>query len=273
MALVLFASGCMGIDEYQSSQSFDKATNEVYPGEPAYAPEGATGEADYGGVGTGSADRKTITTVDMSLEVGNASSAIERIAATARNAGGYVSYSSVYDLNYNSDTRKEGYITVRVPESEYPAFLRTVEGFGELTSRSVNAQDVTEEYIDLSARLENLLRQEDRLGEILNMSVTVEEVLSVEKELERVRGEIESLTGRLEYLDNRIEFSTISIRVTEPSPIGQSWGLRDAFSESVRGFISMVNALIILAGYLLPIVIVLVVLGGMFIGIRRMARK
>jgi predicted nucleic acid-binding Zn-ribbon protein len=142
-----------------------------------------------------------------------------------------------------------------------------------VTSKSVSAQDVTEEYIDVSARLDNLERQEARLQEILNMTETVEDVLAVEKELERVRGEIESLTGRLNYLDDRIDFSTINIRVTEPRPITHSWGIRDALSESVNGFISMVNALIILVGYLLPLVIVLIFFGGAGVLIRRRLRR
>ncbi|KXS44651.1 MAG: hypothetical protein AWU59_357 [Methanolobus sp. T82-4] len=272
--LVLIASGCMGINDYETSQSSDRASNIAYEEEAAYYPaDGAAEQADYGGAGTGSANRKTITTVEMSMEVDDAAATIDTITDATIASGGYVSSSSVYDLNYNSDARKAGYITVRVPESDYPVFLETVEGLGDVQSKSVSGQDVTEEYIDVSARLENLRNQEARLNEILNMSTTVEEVLSVEKELERVRGEIESLTGRLEYLDNRIEFTTINIRVTEPSPINQSWGLRDALSESVQGFISMVNALIVLAGYLLPVVILLTLLGGLVIGIRRMAKR
>lgn len=272
--LVLIASGCMGINDYETSQSSDRASNIAYEEEAAYYPvDGVSEEADYGGAGTGSANRKTITTVEMSIEVDDAAATIDTITDATIASGGYVSSSSVYDLNYNSDTRKAGYITVRVPESDYPVFLETVEGLGDVQSKSVSGQDVTEEYIDVSARLENLRNQEVRLNEILNMSTTVEEVLSVEKELERVRGDIESLTGRLEYLDNRIEFTTINIRVTEPSPINQSWGLRDALSESVQGFISMVNALIVLAGYLLPIVILLTLLGGLVIGIRRIAKR
>lgn len=272
--LALITSGCMGINDYETSQSSDRASKVAYEDEAAYYPaDGVAEEADYGGAGTGSAERKTITTVEMSIEVDDASTTIDTITDATIASGGYVSSSSVYDVNYGPDTRKAGSITVRVPESDYPAFLGTVEELGEVQSRSVSGQDVTEEYIDASARLENLRNQEARLNEILNMSTTVEEVLSVENELERVRGEIDSLTGRLEYLDNRVEFTTINIRVTEPRPITQSWGLRDAVSESVQGFISMVNALIVLAGYLLPIVILLTLLGGFVIGIRRMTRR
>ncbi len=275
LLVATFISGCMGINEDSYTQSADYIVTEdaadSYAGNKAI--EEVEYDSDYGGASTASVDRKTITTISMTIEVDDAASTVDEISSMAVASGGYVSSSNIYDSYYDSSSVKEGYITVRIPESEYPAFLEDVEDLGEINSKSVNSQDVTEEYIDVSARLDNLERQENRLLDILNMTETVEEVLAVEKELERVRGEIESLTGRLNYLDDRIEFSTITIRVTEPRPITRSWGIRDALSESVNGFISMVNALIILAGYLIPLLIAVVFLGGAVVLVRRRLRK
>ena len=218
------------------------------------------------------ASSKIIMTADMSLEVEDAALAVENISKIAQESGGFVSSSSVYDISYNGNSRKEGTITIRVPSSGFDSILDDVETLGTLRSKTTSGRDVTEEYIDLSTRLSNLEKQEKRLLEVLDMAVTVDEILSVEKELERVRGEIESLTGRLNYLEDRVEFSTITVRVTEPSPISQSFGLRDALSESVRGFISSVNALIVFIGYALPIVIFVTVIGGIIILIKRKVR-
>ncbi len=219
-------------------------------------------------------ERKTITSVEMSIEVDNASRTVDDIITMTTAAGGYVSSSSVYDLSYDSTPRQEGYVTVRISSENYTAFVKDIENLGDLSSKSITGTDVTEEYIDLEARLNNLQKQEKRLTEILNMSNTVEEVLSVEKELERVRGEIDSLTGRLQYLDNRIDLATINVRVTEPTPITHSWGMRDALSSSVQGFVSTVRAMVILVGYLLPIAIVFSVLVTIvFVIGRRVHRK
>lgn len=215
---------------------------------------------------------KIIMTADLSLEVDDASMAVDNITKIAQGSGGFVSSSSVYDVSYDGNSRKEGTITIRVPSSGFNSILDDIEMLGTLRSKTTSGRDVTEEYIDLSTRLSNLEKQEERLLEVLEMAVTVDEVLSVEKELERVRGEIESLTGRLNYLEDRVEFSTITVRVTEPSPISQSFGLRDALSESVRGFISSVNALIVFIGYALPIVIFVTVVGGILILIKRKVR-
>ncbi|MDY0386393.1 MAG: DUF4349 domain-containing protein [Methanolobus sp.] len=271
LLVATLVSGCMGVNEETSSQSADYFAVEDY--DDSFARDTAMGEAeydaDYSGVSSTSVLRKTITTVDMTIKVNDAAAGVDEISKMAIESGAYVSSSSVYDSYYGSDAGKEGHVTVRVPESKYSSFLASVEDLGEVTSKSVNAQDVTEEYIDVNARLDNLQRQETRLQEILNMTVTVEEVLSVEKELGRVRGEIESLTGRLNYLEDRIKFSTINIHVTEPRPISRSWGIRDALSESVNGFISMVNALIVLVGYVLPLLIIVAFFGGAFVLLRR----
>lgn len=217
--------------------------------------------------------RKVITTGDLAIEVDDASAAVDEIISITQVAGGFVSSSSVYDNYYGESTGKAGYVTVRIPQSGFISVMDEIEAIGAVTSKSISGRDVTEEYVDLSARLGNLERQELRLLEILNMTTTVDEVLDVERELGRIRGEIESLTGRLNYLNDRVDLSTINVRVSEPRSITHSWGLRDALSDSVNGFISTVNGLIVLIGYVLPILIFVTVGGGVIIFIRNRVRR
>ena len=217
--------------------------------------------------------RKVITTGDLAIEVNDASAAVDEIISITQAAGGFVSSSSVYDNYYGESTGKAGYVTVRIPQSGFSSVMDEIEAIGAVTSKSISGRDVTEEFVDLSARLGNLERQELRLLDILNMTTTVDEVLDVERELGRIRGEIESLTGRLNYLNDRVDLSTINVRVSEPRPITHSWGLRDALSDSVNGFISTVNGLIVLIGYVLPILIFVTVSGGVIIFIRNRVRR
>ncbi len=267
-------AGCISQESTESSLQSPQVT--MYPAsDNRVAYEYSGDEISAGEIASdlSLSERKTITNVDIYLEVDNASKTVENIIAMATAADGYVSSSSVYDSSYDDTPRQEGYITVRIPSGNYTAFLKDVENLGDVSSKSIIGTDVTEEYIDLEARLSNLQKQEKRLTEILNMSTTVEEVLSVEQELERVRGEIDSLTGRLQYLDNRIDFATINIRITEPIPITHSWGMRDALSSSIQGFVSTVRVMVILVGYLLPIAIVFSVLIFILLAIRRRVHK
>jgi hypothetical protein len=205
--------------------------------------------------GTGDViDRQLIKTAHLSIGVPEFSAASREVERITVEAGGYVLRSS----SHVTDTgHRRGSVTIRVPETNFLSVIGELEKIGEVKSRSTSAQDVTEEYIDLEARLENYERQEARLLEILNKAETVEDILRVEDQLGRVRGEIERLTGRLRYLNERIEMAAITVELYEPEPITRSWGLRNALKLAVAGFITTVNALIVFIGYALPLAVIL----------------
>ncbi|MFQ6072068.1 MAG: DUF4349 domain-containing protein [Methanosarcinales archaeon] len=201
-------------------------------------------------------ERKVIKTADLSLEVDDVQLSFNQIMQITQNVNGFVQTSSINDL----DIRKTGIITIRVPENYFNEVINQIEKLGKVTYKQISGEDVTEEFIDLNARLNNSKRQEKRLLEILDDAKDVSEVLEVEKELERVRGEIERITGRLKYLNNKVDLSTIRVNCYEPEPIIQSWGIIDAIRASINGFILTVNFLIVLIGYLLPIMIVFIII-------------
>ena len=157
------------------------------------------------------ANRMVIYTAYLTLEVDSVDDAIAQIMQTASAVGGYVAGMDVY----TRDDAKAGYITIKVPQKSFYQVLDQLKQLGEVKGETINTEDVTEQYIDLQARLNNLQKQEQRLLEILEMAETVDEILAVEKELERVRGEIESLTGQLQYIERRVNYSTITINLVE----------------------------------------------------------
>ncbi|MDO9516996.1 MAG: DUF4349 domain-containing protein [Methanosarcinaceae archaeon] len=271
----ILASGCVSQETGVRTQStgYNDVADEysLADSKSAYPAEAGFSDNSYDEAVEESIERKVISTADLAIKVDDSAAAIDEIIKITEAAGGFVSSSSVYDSYYEGD-QKEGYATVRVPKDGFTSVIGDIETLGEVTSKTISGRDVTEEYIDLSARLGNLERQEERLVEILAMATTVEEVLDVERELGRIRGEIESLTGRLKYLNDKVDLSTITVRVSEPRPITQSWGIRDALSESVAGFISSVAALIVFVGYALPIVIFLIVIVGGILFIRNRIR-
>jgi hypothetical protein len=241
---------------YSKSGGFDLAASEIA------APE------EYTTTGTDTTiDRKIIKTGSISIEVSEfdeAAAVVEQLAAAA---GGFVSNSNSY---ITSEGQKRGTITIRVPAVGFDSVLLEIKKLGDVKSTSSSGQDVTEEYIDLEARLGNYKRQEGRFLSILENATTVEDVLKVEEQLGRVRGEIERIEGRLRYLDNYIDLSTITVSLEEPTPITRKWGLRDALSDSVEGFIYSTNSVIIFVGNALPWIIFLLVLVVIF---RRLGRR
>jgi VIT1/CCC1 family predicted Fe2+/Mn2+ transporter len=156
--------------------------------------------------------------------------------------------------------KKQTTITIKVPATQYESCFAQIKALGKVKSESSSGQDVTRQYIDLSARLKNLQAEEKQLSDIMGMSRNVTEILSVEKELFRVRGDIESTQAQLNYLGSQVDFSTITVSVAEPQPtVEYDWGLDTAFKEAVRAFIGMVGALIIVTGYLIPLILYFVI--------------
>ena len=197
-------------------------------------------------------ERKIIQKASLSIEVEDFQSSSDTLTEIVERLGGFVSDS----YSYVTDTgHKRGEITLRVPSDRFLSLIGEIEQIGTVKSKHVSGEDVTEEYIDLTARLNNSERQEKRLLEILDMANNTKEVLEVEREIWRVRGEIERLTGRINYLDNRVELATISVSLYEPEPITHSWGIRDTFRDAFEAFVSVIRGLIILVGYALPLLI------------------
>ena len=219
---------------------------------PAPAGKGAAGSTYSARAST--VEQQIIQRASLSIEVTDFQTSSDALSQIVARANGFISDS----YSYVTDTdRKRGEITIRVPSDRFLAVITELETLGTVTSQHIAGEDVTEEYIDLQARLNNSERQEQRLLEILELAETVEEILEVERELERVRGEIEQMTGRITYLENRIELATITVSLYEPEPITQSWGIRDAIRAAFAGFVAMIRGLIIAVGYALPILILL----------------
>lgn len=208
-----------------------------------------TSESQYTDADT---ERKIIQRASLSIEVKDFQSSSDAVIDIVERSNGFISDSH----SYVTDTgRKRGSITIRIPADRFIAVIDEIECVGNVKSKDTSGEDVTEEYIDLKARLNNSERQEQRLLEILDMAKEVKEVLEVEREVWRVRSEIERLTGRIKYLENRVELATITVSLYEPEPITHSWGIRDAIRSAFGGFVSVIRGLIILVGYALPILI------------------
>lgn len=206
---------------------------------------------------------KIIKTSYIYLEVKSFHTAADEVGAIARKYSGYVSDSSVQDY----EGRKTGYVIIRIPQTAFEDVIKEIEQIGTLKEENVSLEDVTEQYIDVEARLENFKRQEQRYLEILDIAETVEDILEVEQQLERIRGNIESLQGQLNYLDNRIDLSTIHVQLAEPEEVVHDPGIGGAFSSAVDAFLAVIRGIIIFLGYFIPIVIFMGILAfsGMYI--------
>jgi hypothetical protein len=206
--------------------------------------------------------QRLIRTGHVTVEVERIEAAVERIQALAEALGGYVANVS---MQTGSEQFRRATLTLRIPADRFDEATAGVRPLGKVEQLDVSVEDVTEQYMDLEARLANARRLEERLLQLLETRTgTLEQVLAAERELARVRTEIELYDGRLRQLASRVSLSTLTIVVQEPRPIlgtrpGQSV-MGNAFRQAWRNFVWTVAGIISAAGAVLPILILVAVL-------------
>jgi hypothetical protein len=198
-------------------------------------------------------ERAVIYNAHLSLEAKDIQGTLERIRALAEGYGGYVASSS--RSAYGAQSRAE--TDIRVPKDKFHAALQQLEAYGKVADEGTTSEDITQQYIDLKARLNNMKIQEERLRAILDIAKTVDDILRVESELERVRGDIDSLQGQINYLEGNVEMSLISVTLTEPvppfTPPGMDWG--ETLEIAILGLFTVLRGIIILVVSLIPVAI------------------
>lgn len=159
------------------------------------------------------AGRQVIYRASISLHVDSFAKTDEKIATLVKDSGGYISQSGE-DRSYGA--QRGGRWTVRVPADKFFIFLDAVGQLGVTDRRDVQSQDVSEEFVDLEARLKNKQALESRLLELVaKRGDEIKDVLALETELSRVREEIERMQGRLRYLNDRVTLTTVEITASE----------------------------------------------------------
>lgn len=212
-----------------------------------------------------------IRTGQAEIEVDSLEIAIGRVEALARGAGGFIANSSIAS---GENQRRSATLQIKVPSSRYEQAMSGLDGIGKLLSATTQAQDVGEEYVDVNARMANARRLEERLVTLLaTRTGKLQDVLSVERELARVREEIERYEGRLRYLRANVAVSTLAVTISEPMPVVGEPGsnvVGDAFKQAWRNFVAFVAALIQSLGVLVPVV---VIFGSAVLGWKRWGPK
>lgn len=165
--------------------------------------------------------RVILKNASLTLTVETPATRITEIAAMAEAMGGWVVSSNSYTTtNSAGDETTSGTIVVRVPAERLDEALAQIKsGALKIDNENITGDDVTQQYVDLSSRLENLQASEQQLREIMDKAVRVADVLEVQRELTNVRGEIEVIQGRLNYFNEAAAFSSISVSVI-PQPPG-----------------------------------------------------
>ena len=201
-------------------------------------------------------ERKIIRNADLNLEADSPEQSMTKITAIAESKGGFVVESQQNTSDVKATTRDIVTMTVRVPAAK---FNETLDEIRKTASRviveNIKGEDVTEEFIDIEARLKAKKALEQQFLEIMKQAKSVADALNVQSQLAEVRGEIEKIEGRKRFLENQSSLSTIKIRLQTPTAFsanssGYSTQLGEAFG---RGFDSALNFILGLVTFIVAI--------------------
>jgi hypothetical protein len=286
LALGVFTLACGGDDvtvpvaprgEFEAAPAFDVMASPAAPalGKMASVTDGSDAIAQVRN-SAATSDSAPIASLiirngTVTLEVEAIEPAMVAVQALATRLGGSIGNSSMSSAEYQ---RRSATIEVRIPAARFDSALVGLEPIGRVESVSSSAEDVGEEFVDVTARVANARRLEDRLISLLaTRAGKLEEVLAVERELARVREEIERYTGRIRYLQSRVATSTLTVTLHEPAPLVRTSPgenvLMNAFRDAWRNFVGFVAGFIALLGVIVPSLLLLAVVVW---GWRRMRR-
>jgi hypothetical protein len=206
-------------------------------------------------------ERKVIKNADLTLQTGDPEAALHKISALADAKGGFVVTSEVAQ---RGDGAKTVRVTARVPAAAFEAFLSEARAHAQrVLSEKQTGQDVTEEFIDLEARIKVQRETEARYLDFLKQAKNVEEALQVQSNLTVVRTEIERLEGRQRFLENQTSLSTINITLQPEAtlavvaPSGFWHEVKDAFRDGLNAAAAIVLFLVRAVITLIPLALLI----------------
>jgi hypothetical protein len=292
--LILGFAGC-----YSASRQQEATTTTAQPVAKNFVAESvAKTEAHYGdvqfnkvslsdteklGETAAAIDRKIIRNAELTLEVPQTTETQQRIAAIADAHGGFVVTSEAKQREGTEASQRtlDIKLVVRIPENQFGAVIDQIRGIGgNVSEAKISGQDVTEDFIDLEARIKTQKALEQQFLQIMKQAYKVEDAMEVQRQIADVRTDIEKLEGRKRFLENRSSLSTITVNIITPKPmvVVPTTGFRHSVAEAVSESIDVGSAIVLFfvrfAIVMVPVAGLVLLPAGLLVryGIRRAKR-
>ncbi len=232
------------LDMREQSNQLPPRTAE--PPAPPPAPE--ENEADQSIRNSIKKGSKIIKDGNVRVEVSDLKTAKAEIDSTLKQFDGYFENEGYQSGNYQSSYQ----LRIRVPTENFEKLLKAIEsGSGKIVHKNVSARDVTEEYVDVSIRLNNNKNYLNRYQELLKKANSIKDILEIQEKSRRIEEEIDVRTGRLRYIDDQVRFSTLRLELTQAHEYtatrkARNFGqqLVDSFKNGFDGFLDFMLFLV-----------------------------
>ena len=216
--------------------------------------------------------QKIIRNGTMNIKVKNAPETRRELSALLDKHKAYVGNEQLNNTDYETTYS----VQIRVPANHLDSLVADIEALtGTVTFKSIEAKDVTEEYIDLESRLANKKAYLEQYRTLLKSAHSIEDILKVQEQIRVLEEEIESVTGRLKYLTNQVDLSTLQLTITETKDyvyrpdrrINFFERLKESISGGWYGFVNFILYLMVLWPFWL------IIIGGIWLFTRWMKKK
>ena len=197
---------------------------------------------------TDTISKKIIKNGDMEIAVSNLLEAKNKISEIIKNNKAYLQSENFR----NSDTSENINLVIRVPHQNFDAIINSFsDGIGSVEAKTVKAEDVTEEYTDVSIKLENKRIYLEKYREMLKNAASTKDMLEIQENIRALEDEIDVAEGRLRFIDDRVNYSTLELllfkekaRSSATSKIGFGSRFGDSIAEGWNSFVSFLLGLI-----------------------------
>ncbi len=195
-------------------------------------------------------DRKIIRNADLTIEVPSTTDTQQKIVSIAESHGGFVVTSEAKQRDSQEPAQRtlDIKLVVRIPENHFGAALDQIRALASnVPEAKITGQDVTEEFIDLEARIKTQKALETQFLQIMRQATKIADAMEVQRQIAEVRAEIEKLEGRKRFLENRSSLSTITINIITPRPmvVVPTIGFRHSVSEAISDSIDVGAAILL----------------------------
>lgn len=195
-----------------------------------------------------SISKKIIKNGDMEIQVGDIKKAQNQVSGILKNNKAYIQS----ERFNNNDTAENLHLSIRVPYGNFDALINSFSnGVGSVLSKNISSDDVTEEYTDVSIKLENKKIYLEKYRNMLKSASTTKDMLEIQENIRELEDEIDVSEGRLRFIDDRVNYSTLNltlfkekVRSSATSKIGFGSRFGDSVTEGWNSFVAFLLGII-----------------------------
>ncbi|MEU3555665.1 DUF4349 domain-containing protein [Streptomyces fragilis] len=284
LAASLALAGCAGSGGDEGSVKADAKSQARGADGPQAAEAGAfdtSGKGDKGGraedSGPALESAHIIRTARLSVRVKDVPDALAEVRSVAETAGGFVAREETD--SYEGGRIDSTEVVLRVPSERYDEVMRDLKGTGLVTYRSSQAEDVTDQVVDVESRVKSQRAAVERLRKLMDDATELEDVVLLEGELASREAELDSLLSRQASLKDRTSLATVTLslfdsdRAEDEDGADEDPGVLDALKGGWDAFVTTLYWIVLVVGAVLPFAVVLGALLWLWLRLRRRGRS